>query len=66
MPTLDVEFEAFCAKCGWPMGGNVDTRTSRTRRIPQITVAPCERCIDRARDEGYEEGYAKAAGEGAL
>jgi hypothetical protein len=57
MPTLDVEFEAFCAKCGWPMGGNVDTRTSRTRRIPQITVAPCEKCLSEANNEGYKDGY---------
>jgi len=67
MPEFDevrVEFEAFCAGCGGGMCGNVDTRSSRRRGMSQITIQPCEKCLEVARDEGRveaEEGLRESA-----
>lgn len=60
MPSFEVTFEVFCAKCGAGLCNQTNTRTSRQRGEPQVTVEPCSNCLDKARDEGYEDGYATA------
>ena len=55
MPILEVEFEVYCS-CGSHLCNQSETRSSRTRGTPQIIVAPCEKCLEVARDEGIDEG----------
>ena len=57
MPRIDVEFEAVCAKCGGPMGSNVDMRSDLNPWMPQIMIEPCEKCLSEANNEGYKDGY---------
>lgn len=42
--TITYDFEAFCADCGAGICNHVDTRTSRSRGHPQITVEVCKDC----------------------
>lgn len=56
MPSFEVEFEVYCScgngLCGGSSGNN-------TKRGPSVTVEPCERCLDKAREEAiqkYEKG----------
>ena len=53
MPTIEAEFEVFCA-CGNGLCSNTS----------DSTVEPCEKCLERARDEGYREGYDEGYDEG--
>lgn len=59
--TVDVDFEVFCGTCGEGLCLQSDTRSSRSRGYPQVTVEACQCCIGReietARQEGYDEGY---------
>ena len=57
MPEISVEvsFEAYCDRCGSGICNNVNTRTSRNRGYPQITIAPCEACISNAVDPIIDE-----------
>lgn len=54
MPTIDLEIEVWCScgegLCNQSTGGS-------GRRGPHITVEPCEKCLSRARNDGYDEGY---------
>ena len=59
MPEFALEFEVFCS-CGEGLCNQSDTRTSYGRRMPQVVVQPCERCLQRARDEAWNEGYESA------
>ena len=52
MPEMEVEFEVLC-ECGTGLCGQ--TRTSHRRGMPQVVVDPCEKCLDRARSEGYQQ-----------
>ena len=54
MPLLELEFEVFCS-CGNGLCNN--TTEGRNRYSQYITVEPCEKCLDVAREEGHEEGY---------
>lgn len=56
MPVLETEFEVFCS-CGEPMCNKTTTRTSRGRRIPQLVVEPCPKCLDEEYYKGKNEGY---------
>ena len=46
MPTI--EFEVYC-ECGEILNSKNDRN--------DITVEPCEKCLETAREEGREEGY---------
>lgn len=41
---IDYDFEVFCGTCGADLCGQSDTRTSRSRGFPQITVDVCSSC----------------------
>jgi hypothetical protein len=60
MPSIDtsVEFEVICARCGAGLCNNSDVRYSRQRGMAQVTVEPCQHCLDIEHDEGYKEGIA--------
>ena len=53
MPTMEVNFEVFC-ECGNGLC-NQTSVDDRTRRI-SLTVEPCRICIDKAKEEGFEDG----------
>ena len=57
MPEMSVEFEVWCG-CGNGLCGQVTVSVKRS--IPQIVVEPCEQCLDKARNEGENDGYAQA------
>lgn len=63
MPSFDVEFEVFCAKCGEGLCNVSDTRKSRQRSMPQVTVEPCAKCMEKAIDEADSEGYSRGVSE---
>ena len=55
MATVDVDFEVFCGTCGAGLCNVSDTRESRSRRMPQVTVEACAKCMENAKDEGRKE-----------
>lgn len=57
MPSLELEFEVFCGRCGDGLCNNTRESASKGRRFPSIQVDPCERCLERAKDEGINSGY---------
>jgi len=56
MPTLSLEFEVFCA-CG--TGLCRQTTEGSNMHSQYITIEPCSTCLEKEREEGYDEGYAK-------
>jgi len=59
MPALQLEFEVFCANCGAGLCNNCTEGTTRTRRMEFIEIEPCEKCLSKAKDDGYDKGYEK-------
>lgn len=57
MPNLDVEIEVWCS-CGHGLCGQTVTGTNRS--LPTVTVEPCTRCLDKAWEQGKNEGYDEA------
>lgn len=57
MPEIKIDIDIYCATCGAGLcgGTSVSTRGSN----PCFHVEPCERCLERAKDEGYHEGLAE-------
>lgn len=53
--TVDIVVECSCGNnlSGQAAGG------SDYKGNPVITVEPCEKCMERARNEGYAEGFAE-------
>ena len=56
MPTFEVEFEvdATCAVCRRSLTTDATTRERGYRREVTVEVAPCQHCLDQAREEGAE------------
>lgn len=52
MPTIEIEVEVWCS-CG--EGLCSQSRTHRTGR--GVEVEPCEKCLEQARKEGFDDGY---------
>ena len=50
--TVDVDFEVFCGTCGAGLCNQSNTRQSRSRNDPQVTVEACEKCMENAKEEG--------------
>ena len=46
------EFELKCNYCGKVLDGDFYV----IKYKPTLEVEPCETCMDRCRDEGYDEG----------
>lgn len=63
MPVFQLEFEVFCS-CGNGLCNN--TIEGANRHSQYITVEPCEKCLNIAREEGYEEGYEECQKENEL
>ena len=50
MPSI--EFEVWCS-----CGNGLCNQTTEVRG--GICVEPCEKCLEKARDEGYDNGYSE-------
>jgi uncharacterized Zn finger protein (UPF0148 family) len=50
MPSFNLDFEVFCGLCQ-----QSDTRESRSRNYPQVTVEACHKCVSAARDGALDE-----------
>lgn len=59
MPELEakIEFTAKCEVCGQELSCNASTDY---RGKITIDVEPCEKCLEEAKDNGYEKGSADA------
>ena len=53
--TASIDVGVWCSGCGAGL-----CRQSSTVNGHDVTVEPCEKCLDVARGEGYEEGYEAA------
>jgi len=53
---VDLDFEVFCAKCGYGLCHLSTTRKSRRRGEPQVEVGLCPRCIEDIKEEAFEAG----------
>ena len=53
MPEIEVNIDVWC-ECGKPLCQNTTSGTTRGR--PSFTVEPCESCLDKARQEGRDDG----------
>ena len=58
MPEISVNVEVFCASCGQGLCGMTSVKNHRGGDA--LEVEACDKCIESARDEGYEAGYAQA------
>jgi len=54
MPEIAIEIEIWCS-CG--NGLCSQSTVKRSRYGEGFVVEPCEKCLERARDEGYAEGH---------
>jgi hypothetical protein len=61
MPEFDIEieFEVYCGTCGKGICHLADTRKSHNRGTNQVSVVPCENCMDNAREEAREEAISE-------
>ena len=57
MPSLDIDVEIECS-CGADLSNQSTGSTFRNGLY--IEVEPCEDCLNKAHNEGYDEGYAAA------
>jgi hypothetical protein len=53
---IDVEVEIYCANCGAGLCNQSKSGNTRGRNQAFIEVTPCEKCLETAKNEGYEEG----------
>lgn len=55
MPTLELDFEVFCSFCGAGLCNN--STEGRNNHSQYISLEPCGDCLEKAREEGRDEGY---------
>lgn len=59
MPEISVNVEVYCAWCNNGLCNQTESTTARGRGEPCFRVDPCERCLERAREEGREDKKAE-------
>jgi len=60
MPEVSIDIEIYCS-CGQ---GLCSQSTGGSGRYgPNITVEPCEKCVDESYERGVEDGWEKAQDE---
>jgi hypothetical protein len=57
MPEIEIDIEFFCGRCGAHMCQNATAGKTTGRRQPFFTIEPCEMCLERERQTGYDNGY---------
>ena len=58
MPKVAIDCDVRCAICGDRLSADFTEGSRDTDAL--MDVEPCERCVDAARDKGYEEGRTEA------
>ena len=53
---VEVEFDVYCGACGAGLCGNTTTDSNKMR----VTVDPCEKCLEAAKYQGYDQGIQEA------
>jgi hypothetical protein len=53
MPELTLEFRVLCNECGQSLDCTEETDSYGK---PFISVDPCEKCLEEAKEESYSEG----------
>lgn len=61
--SITFEFEVFCGSCGAGLCQQSDTRESKNRRTPQVTVDACVKCLESAEHDGRIEAESEFAEE---
>jgi len=61
VPDIEVNIEVLCAACG--AGLCNQTNTGKHRNQPAMFVEPCQECLRKEHDAGYEEGEKEARNE---
>jgi len=56
MPDVTIDVEVYCARCGAGLCNQTESTFTRTRQQPSFRVEPCEKCLEAAREEGYDAG----------
>lgn len=59
MPTLELEFEVFCSRCGAGLCWTCTEGKTKGRGMPYISLPPCDKCMERE----YERGRDDAGGD---
>lgn len=60
MPSVEVEIEVFCKRCGIGICNNTNVGRTKGRGQQYFEVEPCEKCLENEKNEGYEAGYEAA------
>ena len=55
--SIDVDFEVYCATCRAGLCNQSGTEQRGNRNI--VNVEACQSCLEKAKLEGYEEGWEK-------
>lgn len=50
-----IEISIICQECGSPLAATL-RKAGKWNQDSILDVAPCEKCMARAKDEGFEEG----------
>ena len=59
MPEIEIEIEIYCS-CGAGLCRQSSAGKTKGRGQPYFTVEPCEDCLKKERELGYDEGYKQA------
>ena len=57
MPEIEVNIELFCSRCGAGICNNATAGKTKIRREPCFEIEPCQKCLQKEREEGYSDGY---------
>lgn len=57
VPSLELEFECFCAVCGAGICNSCEEGRTPKRGMPFLQITPCEQCMERAKEEARQAGY---------
>lgn len=55
MPTLDIDFDVYCS-CGNGLCAQTDVKYGHRGAI-SVIIEPCDKCLDKAQEAGYERGF---------
>jgi len=56
MPEVNINVEVYCS-CGEGLCNQTESKLTRTRGEPCFIVDPCETCMEKAKNSGYDEGF---------
>ena len=58
MPIIELDVEVYCEECGQGICHLVTVD-----RGTRLHIAPCDRCMAAAKEQGYDQGYDEASDE---